>query len=261
MRASFRMRGKELPLLLWVAAALAVVSMPGGVEARGRNSGTLTLCSDYVFRGISQNHGHMALEGELVHELADGTYFGAFSAKVSELLYNGSSMEFDFWAGHRARTGKDSELDLCLIRYGYLGQSEASPIDCDTTEIYLAWKRKGYGLRYSRSLTDLFGVSSSNPLNLTATANGSSKGSSYFEASFEFELRNGVGATIRAGRQRVVNYDDASYTDYGFKLSRSYGDHEITLAFSDSNADRSLYTLGGEYLGDRRSVLAVAWTF
>jgi uncharacterized protein (TIGR02001 family) len=250
-------------LLIILAGFFMVSSNMVTAEDQNTITGNLTFTTDYVYRGISQTQGNMAIQGGLDYALPGGLYFSLWSSNVSGEIYSKGSMELDITAGYSTQIGKTFEVDLGLAYFMYPGAEITGPPsdDYDTTEFYIGGSFDNISFKYSRTLNDWYGVNSDNPFNLTGTAAGSSKGSSYIEGSATFELANDLSLLVRAGHCKIKNYGDANCTDYGLTVMKTIEDFDVSLAFSTTNANEILYTVDGEDTGDSRVVLSVARNF
>ena len=82
--------------------------------------------------------------------------------------------------------------------------------NANTDEVYAAATYGVTTLKYSYSLSDLFG-------------NINSKGSTYWDLSATFDLGNGYSLVPHAGHQKVTNNPN-SYTDIALTLNKDLGD-------------------------------------
>ena len=79
-------------------------------------SGNVTIGSDYLWRGTSQNADAGAISAgiELEH---NGWYSGAW---VSEVDYSDNSeYEYDFYTGYAYRINDELSIDVGLIQYNF----------------------------------------------------------------------------------------------------------------------------------------------
>lgn len=248
--------------LLALGAALYLSSPVAAAESTPI-TGNLTLSSDYVFRGISQTQGHMAVQGGLTYNFPSGVHLGIWASNISGDLYTGGNSEWDFSAGYSHEIHQGLSYDFGVLRYAYPGAASAGPasVDFDTTEAYLGLTSGHWGLKYSRALSDWFGVSSRFPCNKAGTPAGSSEGTQYFEASWTFEARTDLSIKLHAGHTSVSHYSDASYADYGVVLAKKVQEFEVDLSFSTNDVCDRLYTVNGENNGASRVILSVGRSF
>ena len=70
---------------LTIASALLALGLLAASVAHAEVSGTLTLTSDYLFRGITQTDEKPALQGGLEWAHDSGVYAGAWGSSISWL--------------------------------------------------------------------------------------------------------------------------------------------------------------------------------
>jgi uncharacterized protein (TIGR02001 family) len=107
------MKGTGAAFIILLAADSAAAA-----ETENSLSGTLTLTSDYRFRGISQDDGQITPQAELDWSGPDGWSAGAFASKVDFNDRENTSFELDLFGGRRIELGW-GVLDLEAIYYGY----------------------------------------------------------------------------------------------------------------------------------------------
>ena len=107
------------------AIALAALCIAPADPAHAATTGTVSLASDYVFRGVSQTNKDPALQGGieiLIESRArdSGFYAGAWGSNVSWLSDLpgdiSSSLELDGYVGYRAKLGEHFEADGARLR-------------------------------------------------------------------------------------------------------------------------------------------------
>src|SRR5690606_13460451 len=143
----------------------------------GELSGSATLTSDYVFRGLTQSNRDPAIQAGV--EWADGGFYaGAWGSSISWLsdlssvgVPVSSSVELDFYAGFGGEVSDTASWDVGVYHYYYPGDYPTGFTRPYTTEIYAGLGFGDFGLKYSHAVTNLFGFDDSD-------------GSGYFEASF-----------------------------------------------------------------------------
>ena len=104
--------------------------------------------------------------------------------------------------------------DVGYLRYQYQGNTYnkvSGAVNANTDEVYGAATYGVTTLKYSYSLSDLFG-------------NANSKGSTYWDLSATFDLGNGYSLVPHAGRQSIKNAPTISYTDLALTLNKDLGD-------------------------------------
>jgi len=210
-------------------------------------SANVSLASQYRVRGLMQTNSEPAIQGGLDLSHSSGFYAGNWNSSIT-WLSGSAPVEMDFYGGYTKKIMGDLSLDVGAIRYYYPGNTLGSP---NTTELYLGL---GYGpvsFKYSRSLTDLFGVDES-------------KGSQYYD--FKGSIDTGVWGLMadgHVGYQKVRGTADASYTDWLLGVSKSWSNgFSASLAYIDTNADHAFYTnRQGKYMGRSTVLLTVTRKF
>lgn len=89
-------------------------------------TGSITLASDYRFRGVSQTDKEMTIQGgvEIGHE--SGVYAGAWGSNLSGWgTFGGANMELDLYAGVRVPLGGGT-LDAGVLWYMYPGGADVT---------------------------------------------------------------------------------------------------------------------------------------
>lgn len=244
-----------------LAAALFTTVLAGDVLADDAKAATdlsfnAALTSDYRYRGISQTRLQPALQGgaDLVHT-ASGAYVGAWASSIKWTGDAGGdgSVELDIYAGKRGELAPGVGYDAGVLTYVYPGNGlrhVTGFASANTTELYGQLSYGPASLKYSHSLTNLFGFVDS-------------KHSGYLDLSANPELAQGFVLNLHAGRQRVAHNAAASYTDWKIGLTRDFGFVTGALAWIGTNADKSAYAspANGKFLGKSAWVLSVSKTF
>lgn len=246
---------KTLPYLLvlsgLVSASAFAADSPHTVSF---NVGATT---DYIFRGISQSQHDFAISGGADYSHASGLYAGAWLSTqkwVETGPKTDSDFELDIYGGYKGAVG-DIGYDVGVIRYSYDGDQVAGLVTPNTTEVYVGASWKMLSLKYSHTVSDYF-------VAWTGAANAATRGSNYLELNASHDLGNGWGLIGHIGHQKVKhdNINNASYTDWKVGVSKDVGFGSVTLAYSDTDADKVAYTwpAGGEEVG--KGVFALSFS-
>lgn len=100
------------------AVALVGTAYADGAEApKSHWSGSVSLTSDYRFRGISQTDRNEAIQGGLQYTGSQGIYVGAWASNVN--LPGAVGSEFDIYAGYDYSLTEDTSVGVELIYYLY----------------------------------------------------------------------------------------------------------------------------------------------
>jgi uncharacterized protein (TIGR02001 family) len=81
-----------------------------------KSAASVTLISDYLYRGISQTNEGPALQASLTLQHQSGTYVSAWGSNIK---FGDGSMELDLSAGYLWQLNPDWKLDLGLMQYRY----------------------------------------------------------------------------------------------------------------------------------------------
>jgi len=192
--------------------------------------------SDYRFRGVSQTTVEPALQGGIDYaHTPSGFYAGTWASTIKWIKDAGGSsdVELNFYAGKTGEFGNGLSYDFGGLAYVYPGRD----LNADTFEVY---GQLGYGpayVKYSHTLTDLFGIANS-------------KGSGYLDVGASFELTYGISLNLHAGHQMVKNAGPgADYTDWSIGVSKDFGMFEASLAYIDTDLPRTLAGNGKNITG------------
>lgn len=220
--------------------------------------GSLTLASDYIFRGLTQTNEKPALQGGLEYDDASGVYAGFWGSNINWLSdYSttdapvSSSVEFDFYVGYRGKFSDDWGYDVGVYTYYYPGDYPSGFTSANTTEIYGALSYKFLSLKYSHALTNAFGFSDS-------------KNSAYIDLSANYEFVPTWLVNAHVGHQRIDGLDVASYTDWKLGITKNLDKgFALALAYYDTNADKPTYTNPNtdHFIGRSTGVISISKAF
>ena len=262
-----------LAALVFPGAVLAADAAPASEYAITGNVG---FTSDYVFNGISQNYRTPALQGGFDYVRTSGLYLGTWASNISGNQYTNASLEWDMYGGYNGKITDELGYNAGLMYVYYPGGKTNPPGPTnkwDTAEFILGGTWKGLNLKYTRTLTDWYGISSAAgggyepvmwlPGDTTSATGASvadnpaasmnSKGSGYLEANYTLDLGEGLAVTVHAGHQKISNFSKLNYTDYKLAVSKTYAGFNLGLAFTTTNAtDNNLYHVAAN--GDNKKL-------
>ena len=242
------------------APALVMAAEPASPHTL---TGNITLTSDYVFRGVSQTQNGPAIQGGFDYAHASGLYVGTWASNVAWVKEGGfkddSSMEIDLYGGYRGALG-DLGFDVGAIGYIYPGDKVAGVASPNTTEVYLGASWKFLSAKYSHVVSKNF-IGWVNPV-----TGDESKHSGYIELNASYDLGGGWGVMGHVGMQKVKDWDDgagkdADYTDWKIGVSKDIGFGTVALAYTDTNAEDTVYTIAGEKVADGRVFVSFSKSF
>lgn len=161
--------------------------------------------SDYRYRGISQSRLKPAVQGGVDWSIGS-FYVGAWASSIKwiEDFGGDAKAEIDLYGGYKFELAKDMVLDVGVLAYQY--PSHKLAVSPNTNEVYGAFSFGPATLKYSHSISNLFGFTDS-------------KGSGYVDLTANFEVA-GLTLTPHLGYQKVAKNGDFSYTDYSLLVSK-----------------------------------------
>jgi len=229
--------------------AAAVLAAPAFADDLAFNT---SLASDYRYRGISQTRLQPALQGGAdVASAATGWYAGAWASSINWTRDAGGAgrVELDIYGGKRGQLTQVLIYDAGVLTYVYKGRIPGLD-NPDTTELY---GQLGYGpvtLKYSHSVTSLFGFVDS-------------KNSGYLDLSANIVAGTGYTINLHAGHQRIKNNGSSDYSDWKLGMTKDFGFAAIQLAAVGTNASKVAYAspANGKFLGKNALQLTVSRTF
>lgn len=112
------MNARLLALSAVSAVALVGTAFADGAEAsKSHWSGSVSLTSDYRFRGISQTDRNTALQGEIQYNGSQGLYAGAWASTVD--LFDANGSEVDVYAGYEHSLSEETSAGVEIVYYTY----------------------------------------------------------------------------------------------------------------------------------------------
>jgi uncharacterized protein (TIGR02001 family) len=210
--------------------------------------------SDYRYRGISQTRLKPAVQGGVDFAHSSGFYLGAWASTIKWIKDAGgdASVELDLYGGYKGEIAKGLAYDVGVLTYQY--PSNKLAVNANTTEIYGALSFGPATLKYSHSVSNLFGFADS-------------KGSGYLDLSASFDVGGGVTLAPHIGNQSVSKNGDYSYTEYSLTVSKDFSGLLLSAAVIGTNAKKIAgvpayyYAPSGKDLGKSGLVVGVKYSF
>ena len=234
--------------LLAGAATMAQTKAPEPDYTLAYNIGATT---DYRYRGISQTRLKPTVQGGVDFSHKSGLYLGAWGSGIKWIKDGGgdANIELDLYGGYKGSAGSVG-YDLGVLTYQY-PSNKLNP-SANTTELYVAGTMGPATLKYSHSVSNLFGFANS-------------KNSGYLDLSASFDLGNGWSVAPHVGRQRVANNSIFSYTDYSLAVNKDIDGLILSASLVGTNAEEAAYTTsaaaGTKFLGKNGLLLSVKKNF
>ena len=172
-------------------------------------SANVALSSDYIWRGITQTNGDMALSGGFDLEAGNGFYFGTWAPNAN---VGAASLELDLYLGFAGEMAENMTYDIGYISVIYPGNDAA-----DFEEAYIAFNFYGLNILYS---------------------DGQNNGPSYSEIAYSVDAGPGAfnisyGEYENTGDNTLVGYD---WNVGDFTLGFYYFDYEDDGATATGDA-------------------------
>ena len=245
---------KKTLVALTITTVFTALPMLSHAEDTNPLSFNLSLTSDYRYRGISQTRLDPALQGGADYAAPNGLYVGTWLSTIRWINDAGgdADVEWDVYGGYKGALANGLGYDVGVLAYQY--PSNHLHPSADTTEVYGALSFGPATVKYSHSVTNLFGFSDS-------------KNSGYLDLSASFDLGGGFSLAPHVGYQKVAHHSDASYTDYALTLSKEVAGFGLSAAVVGADTKRingvKAYAspANGKDLGRAGLVLAVRKTF
>ena len=246
-----KLTSRSLITLAAMLAGAAAVAQTKAPEPDYTLAYNISATTDYRYRGISQTRLKPTLQGGADFSHKSGLYLGAWGSGIKWIKDAGgdANVELDFYGGYKGTAGSVG-YDLGVLTYQY-PSNKLNP-SANTTELYAAGTMGPATLKYSHSVTNLFGFANS-------------KNSGYLDLSASFDLGSGWSVAPHVGRQRVANNSIFSYTDYSVTVNKDIDGLVLSAAVVGTNAEEAAYTTtaaaGTKFLGKNGVVLSVKKNF
>jgi len=236
----WRLSGAALVLLLCDSLTAGAASVQGSIAA----------ASDYVLRGVSQNQGELALQGDVNVRFAQGWSAGLWSSQL-QLLPGQHTLEFDAYLQWRHALSAEFDLALSATHYSYPDDPRPISYDYDELALSLAWRDQ------------LYATASWSPRVNFFTSYGYQLEPNRRVLNFELAAHRGLTAHLEAlagvGFYDPVGVDYASYTYGSAALDWHSGKWRAELAWIAVQGANHRWYSQGEAGGPL--TLSVAWSF
>ena len=241
---------KPLPYVSTLLVGAAAIVCAGAAHADV--TANVSVTSDYRYRAISQSRLTPAVQGG-VDATQGGWYVGAWGSTIRWIRDAGGDgpVELDIYGGYKGSINEALAYDVGVLHYQY--PSHGLTVSPNTTELYAALTYGVATVKYSHSVSNLFGFERS-------------RGSSYVELATAHDLGDGYTLTPHVGYQRVQNNGSASYADVSLAISREFRGVLLSATATYANVDRvddrpAYASPSGKNLGRAAVVLAAKYTF
>lgn len=243
------------------AVAAEAAAEPASPHSLSANVGFF---SQYVFRGITYTNERPALQGGFDYAHDSGFYAGVWGTNVDQDGLYGNTLEIDFYGGF-ANTIGDTGIgyNVGVLQFYYPDNEKIAGQSANTTELNAALSWQWFTLKYSRAMTDFFGLNSVS----LGDGKGDTKGSDYWELNFAYTLPKDINFVAHVGHQTVEDRSDFDYTDFligvnkNFSIAGSEG-WNAGINYTTTDADDDIWVdAKGSETGDDHVILYLKRTF
>lgn len=207
-----------------VAAGLLVT---GGAAYAGDLTSTVTLTSDYDFRGITQTAEDPALQASLDYSFGNGFSLGAWGSNVDFGSGTDSNVEVDLYGAYSKSYDSGFNWTAGFTEYTYHPGGD----NIDTLELFVGAGYKNFSAKYWYS--DDF--------------SNSGLSAYYLEANYTQPLPKDFALALHAAKSGGDYWKaaGAQYEDYAISLSKPVGKFTASLkyAFSETYSDRIIFSV------------------
>jgi uncharacterized protein (TIGR02001 family) len=248
------------------AAETAAPAAPAAVEPASPHtlSANIGFFGQYVFRGITYTNERPAVQGGFDYAHSSGLYAGIWGTNVDDAGLYGNTLEIDLYGGF-ANTIGDTGIgyNLGFLQFYYPDNDKIAGQSPNTTELNAALSYKWFTVKYSRAVTDFFGLNSVS----LGDGKGDTKGSDYWELNFNYVLPKDINLALHVGHQTVEDRSDFDYTDFLVGLNKNFSIAGSTgwnagFNYTTTDADDDIWVDGnGHETGDDHLILFVKRTF
>jgi len=228
-----------------VLAPLALITTPAlhaqddGTTSFGTLGGSLTIASDYMFRGVSNSNEEPQVQGDMNWSHGSGVYAGIWTTNTN-FGGPGNSMELDPYVGFASSIGDTGlSYDVGYWAYTYPG----SQSDFDYSEFYGIGTWAMGDLSFSPSVwyaRDYFG----------ADYNGLA-----YDLTVSHALPWTMEASARVGEQTFHGGGSAGdgfdYVYYDVGVTKTAGDFNLGLRWHDTNDDAESFVTDDDLVEGR----------
>ena len=204
-----------------VLVAIFVVSGTVVGQEEASISGSLTVTTDYVFRGYTQTGEDAAVQGGLDWADSSGWYVGTWASSIDFGLADDASIEVDIYGGY-AWEANDVSYDVGLLYYAYPGADSRSGYD-----FIEAYASLGY---------DLDAVSLSGAVHFTPDNFGETGTGWYLTGGLSGGLTDALSLDANVGFSQVTEDFGEDYLDWNVGLSYSFSQLALDLRYHDTDA-------------------------
>lgn len=185
-------------------------------------SGSMTLTSNYVFRGLTQTMNLPAVQGSLYYTFPIGIYLNAWASNVKFNDDSGASIEIDTIAGYKNTIGENFSYDLSIDQYNYPGARQINYAEFIALFNYWFFQASyAYSGNYAGTHT---------------TSQYINGGINYTIPNEHFIIED-VTITALIGRSTFNKNVSPDYTDYSIAVAKKFKNYTLSLGWTGTNGN------------------------
>jgi len=212
-------------------AATALLALPLAASAKAEPefsfAGNAGLVSDYRFRGFTQTGYAPAFQGGFDFTHRSGFYLGNWNSNVEQGLYNGASLEMDFYGGYRFSAG-DLGLDLGYLYYAYPNSGALGTTRIRNAEVYVGATYGPLSAKFLYGVTPFFSLGEGPTL---GSPPFDTEGSYYVDLTANVPLGGGWTLNAHYGHQYIKNARTAFAQALVFADTDTIGDWKLGVTY------------------------------
>jgi uncharacterized protein (TIGR02001 family) len=251
-------------LSLTILSALSVPTLsfaedaaPAAASPTWTFPGSVSLVSDYIWRGQTQTWGHPAVQAGIEADHVSGFYAGVWGSNVSSHWLPNANLETDWSVGFRNTFMTDFKYDVGGVYIYYPGAdfSKVPPATgtytsskLNSLELYASLGWKWFTVKGGYMPTKFYGWNVNNsgyvgafPNDPSAVVTGNTNGSYYYMASASYDVIPGLNLAGEVGRQTVSSSTGLNWTWYKVGATKSFDGGWAVNAFYTGTAGSSAY--------------------
>ena len=237
---------------------LTLVLATAAGAAHAQFSATITVTSDYEFRGVSLAGTDPAVQASADYEFAGGLAIGAWTSNLDYGDDYDGSFELDFYLSFGREISESVSWSAGLTAYTY-PDSRARPATATQSE----------RLEIERYVEGYVGItlgSFSAAQWYTDDYSGLGQGAQYTEVNFTRELPRNFSLAAHAGYSWGDYWEDntmggGELADYSLGLSYEAGHFTLTGKVTGTDASAAREITSGPFTNDTRLVVSIETTF
>lgn len=226
---------------LALGTAFAADEEATGAFAAENFSATLTMTSNYMFRGTSFSNDKPALQGSF--DWGYGNFFaGTWASSLADLDGDGYSLENDFYVGYaNSIAGIDWYIMPIYYKFSSFDEKNTGGLNVDIFEL---WLDASYAINDTFSVHSMYAYS--------PDFFYESGDAHYIKGDVTANLPNGFSLNAGYGYQDVEGWGGSTgwdYTHWDVSISKDLAGFNLSLMYSDTSDDKITDDLNANFMG------------